>query len=228
MRATSRNINALILARQPAFSQLPAAEIELLCTNAHERRVRKDELLYPKGATPDGVHLLLSGQVKLTLLGANGMEKIAEMINPGETFAEESVMSGLTSPFTAQACRESILLVLKQAPLTQTMQRHCGLATLLISRMGKRMCCLAESLETCVQRGSTQRVAHFFSQRAPLNAATFDLELDMDKQTIAAQLNLAPETFSRALRKLSQDGLIQVRGRSVSLHNLESLRALAG
>jgi len=226
--SSMQSIIPSILARQPGFSQLPTSEIERLCVNARTYLAGKNEQLYAKGATPEGVYLLLNGQVKLTLLNAHGGEKIAEVIDAGETFAEESVFSGLPSPFTAQTNRESILLILPRGMLEQAMQRYCGIGAVLMVRMGKRLFRLAESLETCVQRGSTQRVAHFFSQHAPQNADTFDIQLDMNKQSIAAQLNLAPETFSRVLRKLTQNGLIAVRGRSVHLHDLKSLRALAG
>ena len=41
--------------------------------------------------------------------------------------------------------------------------------------------------------------------------------LDIRKGLIAARLSLTPETFSRALRDLSEAGLISVRGRHVTL-----------
>lgn len=224
----NRSFIPAMLARQPLFRELCPHELELLAQGTHEHRVGKDELIYPKGATPGGLHVLVTGQVKLTLMGANGVEKIAALAHSGETFAEECLIQKRPSPFSAQAVRESILLVVGQAPLMQVMQTNANLANALFACMGARLCHLAASLETCVQRGSTQRVAHFFSQRAPQNADSYDIELETDKQTIAAQLNLAPETFSRTLRKLSQDGLIHVRGRTVSLRDLTTLRALAG
>lgn len=48
------------------------------------------------------------------------------------------------------------------------------------------------------------------------------------KRTIAAQLGIAPETFSRVLRQLRERHLISGKGRQLSLINLDGLRALAG
>ncbi len=65
-------------------------------------------------------------------------------------------------------------------------------------------------------------------QQAPNEADSFDLELNANKQTIASQLNLAPETFSRVLNRLAKDGYIHVKGRNITLRNLSSLRNYAG
>jgi CRP-like cAMP-binding protein len=48
------------------------------------------------------------------------------------------------------------------------------------------------------------------------------------KRTIAAQLGMAPETFSRVLRHLRDRQLISGSGRVLGLPNLQALRELAG
>jgi len=48
------------------------------------------------------------------------------------------------------------------------------------------------------------------------------------KRTIAAQLGIAPETFSRVLRHLRERQLISGGGRTLSLPNPQALRKLAG
>ncbi|WP_159911030.1 Crp/Fnr family transcriptional regulator [Pantoea sp. 18069] len=48
------------------------------------------------------------------------------------------------------------------------------------------------------------------------------------KRLIAAQLGIAPETFSRALRRLRDQGLIAGKGNQLKLPQPEGLRELAG
>jgi CRP-like cAMP-binding protein len=149
------------------------------------------------------------------------------MAGPGEAFSEETVFTGQCSPVTAQANKDSLLLVLRRNALREAMHRNPDFSDTMMARMGRRLCQLVDNLETCVQRTSTQRVAHFFSQRAPEEASSYEIELDVNKATIASQLNLTPETFSRVLSRLSREGLIDLKGRCITLRNLDSLRTYA-
>ena len=54
------------------------------------------------------------------------------------------------------------------------------------------------------------------------------VKLTARKRTIAAQLGIAPETFSRVLRHLRERQLISGSGRVLGLPNLQALRDLAG
>jgi CRP-like cAMP-binding protein len=54
------------------------------------------------------------------------------------------------------------------------------------------------------------------------------VELQQRKRSIAAQLGIAPETFSRVLRHLREQSLISGTGRVLNLVNPNALRSLAG
>ncbi|TXT41412.1 MAG: Crp/FNR family transcriptional regulator [Comamonadaceae bacterium] len=54
------------------------------------------------------------------------------------------------------------------------------------------------------------------------------VELQQRKRSIATQLGIAPETFSRVLRHLREQSLISGTGRVLNLVNPNALRSLAG
>lgn len=84
-------------------------------------------------------------------------------------------------------------------------------------------------METCTLRTSTQRVICFLTNLAPPGQpARYEIVLPASKQTIASQLNLAPETFSRVLGHLAGAGLIQVKGRTISVLDTARLRSFTG
>mgnify|MGYP000971030244 CR=1 FL=1 len=228
MNTTKRHCIPEMLSHQSLFRGLDADHLALLAQGAVEQRLDKNEFLYQKGEAPRGMHLVISGQIKLMLPSTEGVEKVVMMVGPGDTFGEETIFHVRGAPVTAQANKDSLLIVLEKQALLETMRADASLAEMLMARMGEHVHQLIENLETCVQRSSAQRVAHFLSQRAPEQAISYDLELDMNKSTIASQLNLAPETFSRVLNRLSRDGLIAIKGRNITLRNLTTLRSFAG
>ena len=87
---------------------------------------------------------------------------------------------------------------------------------------------LMSTMQVQFQLSGTQRVAHYLTRLAPEDAERCEIRLDIDKQTIAAQLNLTPETFSRVLSRFVRDGLVTPQGRrSLMLDNLPQLRRAA-
>lgn len=217
-----------ILSRQKLFRGLNAAELTHMAKGTYEYRISKHEALFQKGDIPRGMHLVIAGQVKLFLPAVNGTEMIVHMVGPGDNFAEEAVLPHKPCPFAAQANRDTLLLIIEKQVLIEIMRNNCDFSNALMAQMCERMCQLVANMETCVQRSSAQRVVHYLMQQAPVETGSFDVELNANKQTIASQLNLAPETFSRVLNRLSRDGYIHVKGRNIQLRDLTSLRNYAG
>lgn len=216
---------AEILSRQPIFRGLVNAEIGRLASATLEYRTNKHEMLFHKGTYPTMLHLVITGQVKLFLPSAQGSEKIVRLANPGELFGEESVVLDRPYAMTAQATRDSILMMVPRGALMAALASNPGLCCDLMTNLALRMHDLIDNMESCTQRSSTQRVAHYLTQLAPsLADDSFEVELNANKQTIASHLNLAPETFSRVLSRFAQQGYIQIQGRTIRVANAEQLR----
>jgi CRP-like cAMP-binding protein len=216
-----------ILSRQPLFRILGEPELNQLARSASEYRLCRNEMVLQKGHMSEGLHVVIAGQVKLYLPSMMGSEKVVRMASPGDTFGEEGVFLNKACPMAAQAVKDSILLRLDKQVLLDTMSRNVVLSSALMTHMCSRLCELVENLETCIQRSSAERVVHYLVQMAPREQESVDILLDLNKQTIASQLNLAPETFSRVLGRLAKDGHIEVKGRNIRIKSLRALRNYA-
>ncbi|MBU1664053.1 MAG: helix-turn-helix domain-containing protein, partial [Gammaproteobacteria bacterium] len=84
---------------------------------------------------------------------------------------------------------------------------------------------LLDDMETCTLRTSAQRVVCFLTQSIPSQDENrCDIHLTASKQTVASQLNLAPETLSRVFGHLADAGLIKVKGRTITILDCQKLR----
>ena len=217
-----------ILSRQRLLRGLNATLLGQLADATYEYRISKNEMVFHKGDIPKGVHLVIAGQVRLFLPAANGTEMFVHMACAGDAFCEEAMLPGKPCPLSAQADRDTLLMVMEKRALAEIMRRNGDFSNMMMAHLCERLCALIDSMETCVQFSSSQRVVHYLMQHAPNEADSFDLELKANKQTIASQLNLAPETFSRVLNRLVKAGYIHVKGRNITLRNLSSMRNYAG
>lgn len=217
-----------VLSRLDHFGSLDVETLDELESGATLYRLSRGEMLFHKGDAPDGMHLVVEGEIKLFFLSANGSEKLISSVGEGETFGEECVLLGGARRFSAQSTRDTMGLRLRKQVLDDAMAADSALARVLLVSLSGRMDALIESMENCVQRNSTQRVAHYLVQHAPSLSEHYELQLVSNKQEIAAQLNVTPETFSRVLGRLTRDGLIRSQGRCIEVMNSHLLRACAG
>jgi CRP/FNR family transcriptional regulator, dissimilatory nitrate respiration regulator len=221
----TRHSIAEILSRQPMFRGLSEIELAQISTGCREFRIKKNEVLFHKGDQPEGMHVVVMGQMKLALPSSQGVEKIVHMCGPGATFGEAVVFLDKPYPVSAQAMTESLVLLVSKRVLLDAMDNNAMLSRKMLASLSSRLHELLGDMETCTLRTSMQRVVCFLIQAAPADETpVFDVALQSSKQNIASQMNLAPETFSRVLGHLSEKGLIKVKGRTITVLNRQLLR----
>ncbi len=220
----TRHSIAEILSRQPLFRGLSEGELAQISAGCREFRVRKNEVVFHKGDVPEGMYVVVMGQIKLSLPTAQGMEKVVHMCGPGSTFGEAVVFLDKPYPVSAQATAESLLMLVSRKALLDAMEGSFMLCRKMMGSLSSRLHELLADMETCMLRGSLQRVVCFLMQAAPTGGQNvYEINLTSSKQTIASQLNLAPETLSRVLGQLSDAGLIRVKGRTITVLDKDRL-----
>ncbi len=221
----TRHSVAEILSRQPLFRGLSVDELQVIASGSREFRARKHEVLFQKGDMAEGMHVLVMGQVKLALPAANGAEKVVHMCGPGSTFGEAVLFLERPYPVSAQATVDSIVLLVAKRTLLEAMDNSPHLSRKMLASLSVRLHELLDDMESCTLRSSAQRVVCFLNQSLPaFEEGPYDIHLPASKQTIASQLNLAPETLSRVLGHLVDSGLIKVKGRTITVLNSQRLR----
>ena len=218
MKLETRHSISEILSRQPLFRGLSPSELEAIAQYTQEFKVEKNELLFQRGELPQGLHVLVMGQVKLFIPSAQGTEKIVHMLGPGATFGEAVLFLDRPYPVTAEALEPCYVLVINKDHLLPAIEQTPMLARKMLAGMSMRLHELMTDIESCTLRSSSQRVVGYLLQQAPdPNEREYALTLGTSKQALASKLNLAPETLSRVFSQLNQQGLIQVKGRDITV-----------
>lgn len=74
--------------QHPFFKHLSTENQERLMSHSHEQQCQAGELLIRQGQPAERFFLVLKGRVKLYRISADGQEKVVEIIQAGQTFAE--------------------------------------------------------------------------------------------------------------------------------------------
>ncbi len=213
------------LRRLPLFSGIPPHELEPLLPGVREFKARAHEILFQKGDSLRGIHMLVSGRARLFMTTAQGTEKLLAMVKPGQAFGEAVVFLDRPCPVSAQATEDSTFLIVAKDVLLAMMDRNPVFARQMLASISMRLHELMSDMETCTLMNSLQRVVSYLSHQLPESGdPACEIRLDTSKQMLASRLNLAPETFSRALHHLAEGGVIEVSGRTIRVLDTQRLK----
>ena len=110
------------------------------------------------------------------------------------------------------------------------LHRHPDLASRLIENLAREVHALAFNNHELMHKDAPARLARWLRQRClpmPGCAGQALVQLRERKRDVASQLAITPETLSRLLRSLAQQGLIRVAGYTVQVLDLPALEQLA-
>lgn len=217
-----------LLAQLPLFSALAPEQIQRVAAAARDKRLAKGEMLFQKGDPARGFYIVVTGQVKLALPSAQGNEKVVEIIGARQSFGEAVMFMDRPFPVFAEALADTQLIHIAKDAVFQLIDADASFSRRMLAGLSMRLHSLIADVESYTLRSSAQRLIGYLLQHAPDDGEVdnrIDIELPTSKQVLASRLNLTPETFSRILHELSSSGLIEVRGRSISVPDLRRLRS---
>ena len=215
------------LRRLPLFQRLAEDQLEPLAKHAKPLRGDKGQILFQRGDACDGMYVVVFGKVKLALSSPQGVEKVVEIIQPGQSFAEALMFLDKPYPVQAQLLEDSLLLHIAAEGILPALDADPGLARAMLAGLSLRLHGLVRDVERYSLESALQRVIAYLLQRLgerPANGQAA-LTLDAGKNLIASRLSLTPETFSRVLAQLGKAGLAEVKGREIIIPDPAALAA---
>jgi CRP-like cAMP-binding protein len=215
------------LTRLPLFRELDPWVLARICGELGEIDARRGTVIFRRGEAGRGWYLLQQGEVKLVLPSSQGGERIVEVVEPGGSFGASSALLDRPHRLSAVAMTDARLSVIPRASLLSELARTPALARSLVESLSHRLQHLVGALENCMTRSGTERVIDYLLGLTAADVAdgAAAVVLGAKKGTIASQLNLTQEHFSRILRSLATQGLIDVKGRSIRIRDVGRLRA---
>ncbi|EIJ42932.1 cAMP-binding protein [Beggiatoa alba B18LD] len=210
----------LLLKQATLFHELADAELMPIAQASHLQHYAAHTLLFTAGEPATHCYLLIHGLVRLYRLTPDGKEKVIELIRAGDTFAEAVVFLKKPYPVYAQALETIDVLAIPSQILLQEIQSKPALSLKLLANLSRRLHQFLNDIHALSLENAQQRVAGFLLAMPEQELAT----LSIPKATIASRLGLTPETFSRVLGKLKEQGVISETNGGLYVLDVQGLR----
>ncbi|MFW6271809.1 MAG: Crp/Fnr family transcriptional regulator [Desulfosalsimonas sp.] len=216
-----------ILSRSILFSGLPGEDIDALMAIAVEKPVAPGEIIFSEGDAGTGFYVTIEGLIKVYKLSAEGKEQILHMFGPGEPFGEVPVFSGKAFPATAEGIKKSRVLFFPRNNFRDLIAQKPSVAMNMLSVLSGRLRNFTVQVENLSLKEVPARLAGYFLLQTEEQNSPDTITLNISKGHLASFLGTIPETLSRMLKKMSEQGLIEVEGRKIHILDKQGLEDLA-
>ncbi len=196
-------------------------EIEKLAVS---KQYGRGETIFFEGDPGDGFYMVGTGKVKIFKISPAGKEQILHIFGPGEPFGEVPVFHGQPFPANATTLEKTTLLYLPRKDFVTLVHNIPSLALNMLAVLSMRLRRFATQIENLSLKEVPARLAGYLLYLAEEQGNKKQVELQISKGQLASLLGTIPETLSRIFSRMSDEGLIQVDGKTIRLLDRDELK----
>ena len=219
-------------AHLPEWALVSGQESEILERLASRARpIRRGADIVTQGRKYDNLFVLAEGFALRYRIMPDGRRHVLNISIPGDTIGYPACLFD-TALYSVSALSKSVVYTISFDDISAIFHDHPQLALTLFWSMAREHAVLGEHLADVGWRNAQERLAHFLLEMATRLAgigmsdgSTFDLPVTQAK--LADVLGLSIPHVNRMLRRLREDGLIELAGPRVRIVDRAALAALA-
>jgi CRP/FNR family transcriptional regulator len=219
-----------VLRRIPLFHDLSEEALNAVAGRLIPRQVPENAILFRKGELCRGLYILVRGEVEIYRTTFEGREQVIHTETPVKTVAELPLFDGGPYPASARASQDSTLLFLSQDDFQRLYREHPEIADSVILNLGRRLRKLVGLVEKVSLRDVGSRVALAlmeFAEQAGQRRPGGSFEVPRTQSQLAAELATSRESVARALAQFREAGLVEQKGRRVTIRDLGGVERTA-
>ena len=208
---------------------LSEEHLDKLARSAREKTYHAGQMIISEKDKTQAFFVLVRGKVKMFKSSIEGKEQILSLLHQGGMFGMCAAFSDSIFPANAMALEETVMLLIPSDKIDALAQED---PRILFNIIFDLSCMLKDSMalvEALSLKEIPQRLATFLLISTPRSDAdgTSALHLPVSQRELAKMLGTSPETLSRALKKMSIQGIIEVKGRNITTLDKKALEDLA-
>jgi CRP-like cAMP-binding protein len=211
------------------FAGVSSEKIRLLSAQATYKKFKSGEMVIGEEDPIRSFYVVISGQLKLYRSSAEGKEQTLQLLGPGDPFGLCTAFATDSFPASAMAIEDTAVLLIPGTVMEATARQEPALLFNIIQILSQRLKDSMALIESLALKEIPGRLASFLRHASSSDAADkkTTVELTISQRELAKILGATPEALSRALRKMSNDGILSTAGRVITILNHKALEQLA-
>ncbi len=206
------SVHTLILQQFPLLKPLSPEVLDRLAPHATVRPFAKREMVLTKGPAPQYLCFLLEGRLQAIDFTLEGREVGLYFIEPGNYFAELSLIDGEAQPEFVVATARSQVVLLPSAAIRPILFATPSLAEIISRRLAQRVRSQLSQRQLLSLANPLQRIAAQLQILTASGAQNLRILKAPTHQELAIMVNLTRETVTRTFQVLLAQGVVTRQG----------------
>jgi CRP-like cAMP-binding protein len=206
------------------FQGLSLEQLEPLVQISQLQKFQKGEMIFIQDSEATGFFMVQEGRVKVFKMASNGKEQIMHLLGMRDYFAEVPALDGKCFPASAIALEYTELIFFPRLAFLGLLHQYPAIAINMLMSLATHSRKLAHMVEELSCKDVPQRLASYLLDLSDRDHQAHIITLDVTKTQLAATLGTIPATLSRALYRLSSEGLIAINGSQIELLDRDRLQ----
>lgn len=208
----------------PIFNHLEDKQMEEIMRVTKSASYKKGEIIYRDGDKSDSLYIVSSGKIRIYRLSESGKEQLVRILTPGDFTGELALFRESIHTSYAEAMRDTDVCMITRYELQEFLIKFPSISLRILSEFSDRL----DKSETQTTRFATEKVetrlAFFLAECLENQEESMKIKLPMSRKDLASYLGTTPETISRKLGELEEQGYIrQESGNKIEILDLDGL-----
>ncbi|MCC6372321.1 MAG: response regulator [Bacteroidia bacterium] len=198
---------------------------------SYDRRVKpykKKEIIYNEGHNPVYLYFLSKGKVKTYKSHEYGKELITTLYKEGDFFGYTALLEEGPYAETAEALEDSEVCLIPKEDFSSLMYNNSNVMKIFVKILSGNILEKEEQLVNLAYSSVRKRVAEalVLLQNRYSNSPDKNFSISISREDLANIVGTATESLIRTLSDFKAEKLLEIKGSSITILNLEKLKRL--
>jgi len=214
------------------FKDINADCLDTLSDNKTCNIYKKGQLLLHEGSRPMGVYCIKSGKVKVFKLGQQGKEQITAILKEGDLVGYRAMLGESLFHVSVEALEDVVACHIPKSDFLAAFENDKSLHTKIISELSNEVMNLTLIITDLAQKPVRERTAAALVMLRDVykngSSENDPVDINLTRESLANIVGTATETLIRILHDFKEEGLIESKGRKLTVKNIKTLERVGG
>jgi CRP-like cAMP-binding protein len=212
------------------WQPVAGSTVSTLARSFTRRDLDTGRVLYHQGASSDGLYCVSRGLIAIRSFGPDGASSLLRLAYPGELIGYRAFLTEREHRTEAQALLPTRVCVVARRDAKQVVQACPAVLVRLAERCADELDLCHERIQEAARLSNKTRLARLLDQLMSAHGeeegSLWRMRLPISRQDLADILGVQPETLSRLMKRLQDEGRLRSSGRWIEMQEAKRQNAL--